>query len=169
MCYLSEVAQQSWGHKFPRIDIKAVWLSEQESGRNEGGLDWNCCSAWMSGTLGKGCLSLFGFPGVYLEALGRLLRRCVEPEQATAVSSSPLRPPGSLVRRQKRNGWEGKQKEDMKGLWDRPESQAQVWGRKRTFAEGLLCAGSFLCILLYELFTNLLGGRVFYSHCTEEH
>lgn len=70
----------------------------------DGDVDWDCCSALMSETLGKGCLSLFGFPGAHLEALGRLLRRCVEPQQARAVSSSPLRPRGSMVERQKESG-----------------------------------------------------------------
>ena len=37
-------------------------------------------------------LFVSGPPGGHLEALGRLLRGCVEPEQATAVSSSLLRP-----------------------------------------------------------------------------
>lgn len=69
----------------------------------------------MSETLGKGCLSVCGFPRAHLEALGRLLRRRAEPEQATAMSSSPLRPPGSLVGRQKENGQGRRERGDN---WD---------------------------------------------------
>lgn len=74
----------------------------------------------MSRSLGKGCLSPFGFPRPHLGALGRLLRRCVELEQATAVSSSPLRTPGSLVGRQKENGQARREQGDSKGLLDGP-------------------------------------------------
>lgn len=125
-------------------------------GEMEGDVD--CCSAWMSGTLGKGCLSLVGFPRVHLQALGRLLRRCVEPEQVTAMSSFPLRPLESLVGRQKKNGQGRREKGDSKHFGDGPQSQGQVCGRKRTLAECFPYAGSFLCVIPQEFFAILLGG-----------
>lgn len=118
----------------------------------------DCCFAWMSGTLGKGCMSLFGFPRAHLEALGRLLRRCFEPEQATAASSFPLRPPGSLVGRQEENGQGRREKGESKGLCDGPQSQGQVCRRKRTFVECFLRAGLLLCVNSHEFFANLLCG-----------
>ena len=151
-----------------RLHSKTVGINSQaqtqrlcgSQNRRVGEMDGvvDCCSAWMSGTLGKGCLSLFGFPRAHLEALGRLLRRCVEPEQATAVSSFPLRPPGSLVGRQKENGQGRREKGESKGLWDGPQSQGQVCRGKRTFAECLLLAGSLLCVNSHEFFANLLCG-----------
>lgn len=74
----------------------------------------------MSRSLEKGCLSPFGFPRPHLGALGRLLRRCVEPEQATAMISSPLRTPGSLVGRQKENGQAWREQGDSKRSLDEP-------------------------------------------------
>lgn len=102
-------------------------------------------------------MSLVGFPRVHLQALGRLLRRCVEPEQVTAMSSFPLRPP----ERQKENGQGRREKGGSKHFGNGPQSQGQVCGRKRTFAECFLYAGSCLYVVPQEFFANLLGGSVF--------
>ena len=135
-------------------------------GEMEGDVD--CCSAWMSGTLGKGCLSLVGFPGVHLQALGRLLRRCVEPEQVTAMSSFPLRPLENLVGRQKENGQEGGKRKTASTL-------GMVHRAKARCAEGkgyLLNASHMLghsCVsFLRNFLPTSLMAEYFYSHCTEE-
>ena len=144
-------------------------FQHRRMGEMEGDVD--CYSAWMSGTLGKGCLSLVGFPRVHLQVLGRLLRRCVEPEQVTAMSSFPLRPPESLVGRKKENGQGRREKGDSKHFGDGPQSQGQVYGRKGTFTECFLYAGSYWCIIPQEFLANLsifIVAEYFYSHCTEE-
>lgn len=87
----------------------------------DGDVDWAAALLECQGHWGK-AVCLFGFPRPHLGALGRL-PWCVELEQARAVSSSPPRPPGRLVGRQKEHGQARRGQGDSKGLWDGPHSQ----------------------------------------------
>lgn len=87
-CYIPEAAEQSRGHKSPSTDTKAVWLQNRRMEKCYGDVDGDADYLDVKDSMEM----LFVFVWLlraHLGAPGRLLRRCVEPEQATAMSSSP--------------------------------------------------------------------------------